>query len=46
MPGDQWTRPGIFNPSYFAPNQYRDFARATGDVEGWKVRHSAEPLVA
>lgn len=35
MPGDQWTRPGIFNPSYFAPNQYRDFATATGNLEGW-----------
>lgn len=35
MPGDQWTSPGIFNPSYFAPNQYRDFAAATGNFEGW-----------
>lgn len=35
MPGDQWTTPGIFNPSYFAPNQYRDFASATGNHDGW-----------
>lgn len=35
MPGDQWTTPGIFNPSYFAPNQYRDFGAATGNTEGW-----------
>lgn len=36
MPGDQWTLSGIFNPSYFAPNQYRDFAIATGNIEGWE----------
>lgn len=36
MPGDQWTLPGIFNPSYFAPNQYRDFGVATGNTEGWQ----------
>lgn len=36
MPGDSWTFPGLFNPSYFAPNQYRDFGRATGNVEGWE----------
>ena len=35
MPGDQWKLPGLFNPSYFAPNQYRIFGRVTGNLEGW-----------
>jgi endo-1,4-beta-D-glucanase Y len=35
MPGDKWTMPGFFNPSYFAPSQYRVFGKATGNVEGW-----------
>lgn len=35
MPGDMWDKPGLFNPSYFAPSQYRIFGRMTGNVEGW-----------
>ena len=35
MPGDKWTIPGLFNPSYFAPSQYRVFGNATGNQEGW-----------
>ncbi|HEV8548752.1 MAG TPA: glycosyl hydrolase family 8 [Polyangiaceae bacterium] len=32
-PGDEW-RPNVFNPSYFAPNQYRLFAEISGN-RGW-----------
>lgn len=35
MPGDKWSLPGLFNPSYFAPNQYRVFGKASGNQEGW-----------
>lgn len=35
MPGDHWELPGLFNPSYFAPSQYRVFGRVSGNVEGW-----------
>jgi endo-1,4-beta-D-glucanase Y len=34
-PGDQW-RPDVFNPSYFAPNQYRLFGEISGNREGWQ----------
>lgn len=37
MPGDQWELPGLFNPSYFAPSQYRVFGKATGNEEGWSL---------
>lgn len=35
IPGDGWRGRDVFNPSYFAPNQYRLFGELTGDVEGW-----------
>jgi len=34
-PGDEW-RPDVFNPSYFAPNQYRVFGEISGNVDGWQ----------
>ena len=34
-PGDDW-RPNVFNPSYFAPNQYRLFGEVSGNVSGWQ----------
>lgn len=33
-PGDQWGKV-IFNPSYFAPSEYRVFGEVTGEVEAW-----------
>jgi endo-1,4-beta-D-glucanase Y len=33
--GDAWNGAIVFNPSYFAPNQYRLFGRLSGNVEGW-----------
>jgi endo-1,4-beta-D-glucanase Y len=35
LPGDSWNE-AIFNPSYFAPNQYRIFGQVTGKVDDWK----------
>jgi endo-1,4-beta-D-glucanase Y len=35
--GDSWGEQVVFNPSYFAPNQYRLFGRLTGNVEGWQL---------
>ena len=34
-PGDEW-RPDVFNPSYFAPNQYRLFGEVSGNRDGWQ----------
>lgn len=34
LPGDSWGSNVLFNPSYFAPNQYRIFAEVTGNT-GW-----------
>jgi endo-1,4-beta-D-glucanase Y len=34
-PGDEW-RPNVFNPSYFAPNQYRVFGEISGNASGWQ----------
>jgi len=34
-PGDEW-RPNVFNPSYFAPHQYRLFGAISGNREGWQ----------
>ncbi len=34
LPGDDWRGQNVFNPSYFAPNQYRVFAQVTGEA-GW-----------
>jgi len=33
--GDSWNGAIVFNPSYFAPNQYRLFGKLSGNVEGW-----------
>ncbi|HEX6275020.1 MAG TPA: glycosyl hydrolase family 8 [Polyangiaceae bacterium] len=35
LPGDGWGSNIIFNPSYFAPNQYRIFGQVTGKVAEW-----------
>ncbi|HEX5100656.1 MAG TPA: glycosyl hydrolase family 8 [Polyangiaceae bacterium] len=34
-PGDEW-RSDVFNPSYFAPNQYRLFGEVSGNRDGWQ----------
>src|SRR5262245_56689075 len=36
LPGDEWRGRNVFNPSYFAPNQYRLFGEVSGEVAGWK----------
>jgi endo-1,4-beta-D-glucanase Y len=36
LPGDGWRGKNVFNPSYFAPNQYRLFGRVTGNEQGWQ----------
>lgn len=36
LPGDDWRGKNVFNPSYFAPNQYRLFGEATGNASGWQ----------
>jgi hypothetical protein len=35
LPGDMWGSNIVFNPSYFAPNEYRVFGLVTGNVDGW-----------
>jgi endo-1,4-beta-D-glucanase Y len=34
LPGDDWRGQDVFNPSYFAPHQYRIFAEISGNM-GW-----------
>ncbi len=34
LPGDDWRGQNVFNPSYFAPQQYRVFAEISGN-SGW-----------
>lgn len=36
LPGDDWRGKNVFNPSYFAPNQYRLFGEVSGNVSGWQ----------
>jgi endo-1,4-beta-D-glucanase Y len=36
LPGDEWRGRNVFNPSYFAPHQYRLFGEATGNQVGWQ----------
>lgn len=36
LPGDDWRGRNVFNPSYFAPNQFRLFGEVTGNVSGWQ----------
>lgn len=35
LPGDDWRGRNVFNPSYFAPQQYRIFAEVSGN-SGWQ----------
>jgi endo-1,4-beta-D-glucanase Y len=35
LPGDEWRGQNVFNPSYFAPNQYRLFGEISGNREGF-----------
>jgi endoglucanase len=35
LPGDEWRGKNVFNPSYFAPNQYRIFGELSGNTAGW-----------
>ncbi|HWO09529.1 MAG TPA: glycosyl hydrolase family 8 [Polyangiaceae bacterium] len=36
LPGDDWRGKNVFNPSYFAPNQYRLFGEVSGNESGWQ----------
>lgn len=36
LPGDEWRGRNVFNPSYFAPHQYRLFGEVSGNVSGWE----------
>jgi endo-1,4-beta-D-glucanase Y len=35
LPGDEWRGQNVFNPSYFAPHQYRLFGEISGNREGF-----------
>src|SRR5690606_8351709 len=35
LSGDSWGGNRVFNPSYFAPNEYRIFGEVSGNVDGW-----------
>jgi endo-1,4-beta-D-glucanase Y len=35
LPGDEWRGQNVFNPSYFAPHQYRLFAEISGNRDGF-----------
>jgi endo-1,4-beta-D-glucanase Y len=35
LPGDEWRGRNVFNPSYFAPNQYRIFGEISGERAGF-----------
>jgi endo-1,4-beta-D-glucanase Y len=35
LPGDDWRGRDVFNPSYFAPHQYRIFGQVSGEVAFW-----------
>jgi len=36
LPGDEWRGRNVFNPSYFAPHQYRLFGEVSGNREGFR----------
>jgi endo-1,4-beta-D-glucanase Y len=36
LPGDEWRGRNVFNPSYFAPHQYRIFGDISGNRAGWQ----------
>jgi len=35
LPGDEWRGRDVFNPSYFAPNEYRLFGEVSNNQTGW-----------
>lgn len=35
LPGDTWGGNTVFNPSYFAPSEYRVFGQVTGKIDDW-----------
>jgi endo-1,4-beta-D-glucanase Y len=35
LAGDSWGEAVVYNPSYFAPNQYRLFGKVSGNTSGW-----------
>ena len=35
IPGDEWRGQNVFNPSYFAPHQYRLFGEVSGNRDGF-----------
>lgn len=35
LPGDEWRGKDVWNPSYFAPSEYRLFGEVSGNVNGW-----------
>ena len=35
LPGDEWRGQNVFNPSYFAPHQYRLFGEVSGERAGF-----------
>lgn len=37
LPGDDWRGRDVFNPSYFAPNQFRTFGEMCGTSEAWRA---------
>lgn len=46
LPGDDWRGKNVFNPSYFAPHQYRLFGEVSGNVAGWqRVIHRGYQIV-
>lgn len=36
LPGDEWRGRDVFNPSYFAPSEYRVFGEVSGNRDGWQ----------
>lgn len=36
LPGDEWRGRNVFNPSYFAPHQYRLFGEISGNTSGFE----------
>jgi endo-1,4-beta-D-glucanase Y len=36
LPGDEWRGQNVFNPSYFAPHEYRLFGEISGEREGFQ----------
>jgi len=36
LPGDEWRGRDVWNPSYFAPSEYRLFGEVSGNASGWQ----------